>query len=195
MGKGVVSDYHDLSAARARSYVLQNADVIFLCGARLNWILHFGQPPRFRKDVKIIQLDSDPLEMHTNVQSVVPLCGDAKVILTQISDALGPDGSSFTENRADTRDWVSAIKAKSLKNEQASIELAKDLTLPMNYYTSIGIVQDEIARLGDKYIIVGEGSNTMDIGRTILQNNQPLQRLDAATFGTMGVGFAFAIAA
>ncbi len=35
----------------------------------------------------------------------------------------------------------------------------------------------------------------MDIGRTILQNNRPLQRLDAGTFGTMGVGFAFAIAA
>ena len=54
MGKGVISDYDELSAARARSYALQNADVIFLCGARLNWILHFGQSPRFRKDVKII---------------------------------------------------------------------------------------------------------------------------------------------
>lgn len=42
MGKGVVSDFHDLSAARARSLVLQNADVVFLAGARLNWILHFG---------------------------------------------------------------------------------------------------------------------------------------------------------
>ena len=54
MGKGVISDYSEFSAARARSYVLQNADVIFLCGARLNWILHFGLPPRFRPDVKII---------------------------------------------------------------------------------------------------------------------------------------------
>jgi len=87
MGKGVISDYSDLSAARARSFVLQNADVIFLCGARLNWILHFGLPPRFRKDVKIIQLDNDALEMHTNVQSVVPLCGDAKTILTQMNEA------------------------------------------------------------------------------------------------------------
>jgi len=67
MGKGVISDYHELAAARARSHVLQNADVIFLCGARLNWILHFGLAPRFRADVKIIQLDMDPLEMNTNV--------------------------------------------------------------------------------------------------------------------------------
>ena len=85
MGKGVISDYHNLSAARARSEVLGGADVIFLCGARLNWILHFGLAPRFRKDVKIIQLDNDPHEMHTNVKSLIPLCGDAKVILGQLN--------------------------------------------------------------------------------------------------------------
>jgi 2-hydroxyacyl-CoA lyase 1 len=46
-----------------------------------------------------------------------------------------------------------------------------------------------------EYIIVSEGSNTMDIGRTILTNDSARQRLDAGTFGTMGVGFGFAIAA
>lgn len=37
---------------------LLNADVILLLGARLNWILHFGKPPRFKKDVKIIQVET-----------------------------------------------------------------------------------------------------------------------------------------
>ena len=110
MGKGVISDYHELSSARARSYVLQNADVIFLCGARLNWILHFGLKPRFRDDVKIIQLDSDPLEMNTNVTSSVPLCGDAKTILTQLNQALKTGGAAFQEGRADTSAWLSSIK-------------------------------------------------------------------------------------
>ena len=44
-------------------------------------------------------------------------------------------------------------------------------------------------------MIISEGANTMDIGRTILRNNLPKHRLDAATFGTMGIGSAFAIAA
>lgn len=35
----------------------------------------------------------------------------------------------------------------------------------------------------------------MDIGRTVLQNDHPRHRLDAGTFGTMGVGLGFAIAA
>ena len=63
----------------------------------------------------------------------------------------------------------------------------------MNYYTSQGIVQNEIAKLGTDYFIIAEGSNSMDIGRTILMNNQPRQRLDAGTFGTMGMAFGFAI--
>lgn len=88
MGKGVIPDDSELSTSPARTFVLQNADVIFLCGARLNWILHFGMSPRFRPDVKIIQLESDPHEMHTNVQSVIPLCGDAKTILSQLNDEI-----------------------------------------------------------------------------------------------------------
>ena len=44
-------------------------------------------------------------------------------------------------------------------------------------------------------IIVSEGSNTMDIGRTILMNELPKHRLDAGTYATMGVGFAFSLAA
>ena len=56
MGKGVVADTSYLSVASARTAALQRSDVILLLGARLNWILHFGRPPRFNKDVFIIQV-------------------------------------------------------------------------------------------------------------------------------------------
>lgn len=42
MGKGILKDSDIHSVASTRTFVLRNADVIFLCGARLNWILHFG---------------------------------------------------------------------------------------------------------------------------------------------------------
>ena len=35
----------------------------------------------------------------------------------------------------------------------------------------------------------------MDIGRTIINHDNPRLRLDAGTFGTMGVGIPFALAA
>ena len=70
-----------------------------------------------------------------------------------------------------------------------------DKSIPMNYYSPLKIIEDGIQAMKHDYIIVSEGSNTMDIGRTILLNSKPKQRLDAGTFGTMGVGFGFAIAA
>lgn len=56
MGKGVVDDSGIHSVGPARSLALQKADVILVLGARLNWILHFGRPPRFDPNVKIIQV-------------------------------------------------------------------------------------------------------------------------------------------
>ena len=44
-------------------------------------------------------------------------------------------------------------------------------------------------------IIIGEGANTMDIGRTQMPNRFARHRLDAGTYGTMGVGLGFAVAA
>jgi len=81
MGKGVIKDKDELVVNSARTQALLNADVILLCGARLNWILHFGIQPRFKKGVKIIQMDSDPLEAHNNVRSEIVLLGDAKAVL------------------------------------------------------------------------------------------------------------------
>ena len=65
----------------------------------------------------------------------------------------------------------------------------------MNYYSSLKIIEDSIHSINKDFILVSEGSNTMDIGRAVLTNTDTKQRLDAATFGTMGVGFACAISA
>src|SRR6266849_1060554 len=88
MGKGVMPDDHPLSVAAARTLALQNADVVFLMGARFNWIFHFGQPPRYAKDVKVIQLDIAPEEIGHNKATEVALIGDGKAIVGQLNKAL-----------------------------------------------------------------------------------------------------------
>ena len=56
MGKGVIPDDHPQCVAPGRSTALGGADVVLLVGARLNWILHYGQPPRYREDCKFIKV-------------------------------------------------------------------------------------------------------------------------------------------
>ena len=112
-GKGVLPDDHPLSAGAARTLALSQADVVFLMGARFNWILHFGLPPRYNKDVRVIQLDIEPESMHQNKPAEVALVGDGKAIVAQLNPAMAgrqwfyPEGAAVARrsprNRPRTR--------------------------------------------------------------------------------------------
>jgi 2-hydroxyacyl-CoA lyase 1 len=188
MGKGVMPDAHPLSVGAARSHALQNADVVFLMGARLNWIMHFGLPPRFSKDVKVIQLDIAPEQMSQNVQSSVSLLGDGKAIVQQLNQSLEKREWVYPKDAP----WHGAIADKAKANAaQIAPQLADDAA-PANYYRAL---KDVAAWIPDNAVIIGEGASTMDIGRTQLFNSKPRHRLDAGSYGTMGIGMGFVIAA
>ncbi|XP_052246724.1 2-hydroxyacyl-CoA lyase 1-like [Dreissena polymorpha] len=190
MGKGTLPDDHTLCVAGARSTALQEADVILLLGARLNWILHFGAPPRFRADVKFIQIDISPEEIGNNVHPAVGLCGDLKSVLAQMNSELGQRRPAFVLNSQS--DWWKVLHEKVAKNRASVDQNSADKALPLNYYAAF----DEVNKIIPKdAIVVSEGANTMDISRTCIPNILPRHRLDAGTFGTMGVGVGFAIAA
>ncbi|XP_045478553.1 2-hydroxyacyl-CoA lyase 1 [Harmonia axyridis] len=188
MGKGVVSDRSPKCVAPARSLALQEADVILLLGARLNWILHFGRPPRFSPDVKVIQIDINAEEMNNSIKSAVGIQSDIKPAVSQLCAKLKSRNFVFS----DTNQWWKKLKAKCEGNKKGVEAMSKDTTTPLNYYTVFHHVQEILPK---NCIIVSEGANTMDIGRTMLLNDLPRHRLDAGTFGTMGVGLGFAIAA
>jgi 2-hydroxyacyl-CoA lyase 1 len=188
MGKGVMPDDHALSVGAARTHALKDADVIFLMGARLNWIMHFGLPPRFSKDVRIIQLDTSAEEIGNNVPAEVALVGDGKAIVSQLNRAL-EDRQWFYP--AET-DWRSALAGKAADNQASVQPMIDDDSQPMNYYRAFKDIREW---LPENAIIVSEGANTMDIGRTQMPNSIARSRLDAGSYGTMGVGMGFAIAA
>ncbi len=188
MGKGVVPDEHPLSVGAARTLALQQADVVFLMGARFNWIMHFGMSPRFSKDIRVIQLDAAAEEIGTNVPTEVALVGDGKAVIGQLNRAL--------DNRqwfypAET-EWRTAIAEKASANQEMVQPMADDDSAPTNYYRAFKDIREW---LPENAMIISEGANTMDIGRTQMPNNLPRSRLDAGSYGTMGVGMGFAVAA
>jgi 2-hydroxyacyl-CoA lyase 1 len=188
MGKGVMPDSHPLSVGAARSHALQNADVVVLMGARLNWIMHFGLPPRFNKNVRIIQLDIAAESIGQNAPTEVALVGDGKAIVAQLNDALAKREWVFPKDSP----WHTAIADKAAANAaQIAPQLADDQA-PANYYRAL---KDVAAWAPDDAIIIGEGASTMDIGRTQLFNSRPRHRLDAGSYGTMGIGMGFVVAA
>ena len=188
MGKGVMPDEHPLAASAARTLALQQADVIFLMGARFNWIFHFGLPPRFAPDVKVIQLDIAPEEIGHNKPAEVALLGDGKSIMGQMNQAL--EGRQWFYP-ADTP-WRTAINEKTESNRNTLQAQLNDDQAPANYYRAL---RDIAAWMPENAILSAEGAGTMDIGLTMLPVSNARSCLTAGTYGTMGVGLGHAIAA
>lgn len=177
MGKGVVDDEDPNNMIAARSQALLGADVVLLIGGRLNWILHFGTEPRYMKGMKLIQLDVAPEEMGNNVNPVAQILGDLRLTVTQLTNALS--GFVYDNNSQ----WWKTLRAKSAANAKVSAELMNDEQLPMTYYRAFKEIK---ALMPAKSFFISEGSNTMDIARTIFDQKEPRTRLDAGSYGTMG---------
>jgi len=187
-GKGVVPDDHPLSVAAARALALQNADVVFLMGARFNWIFHSGKAPRYAKDMKVIQLDIAPEEIGHNKATEVALVGDGKAIVGQLNKALA--GRQWFHPK-DTP-WRQMITKKAEENAAQIRPQIHDDEAPANYFRAL---RDVAAWMPKNAILSAEGAGTMDIGLTQLNVANARSCLNAGTYGTMGVGLGQAIAA
>ncbi len=195
MAKGLLPDTHPQSAAAARSYVLPEADVVVLIGARLNWLLSQGKGKTWGGKhakawggQKFIQIDISPTEMDSNVFIEAPLVGD---IGSCVSALLAGIGAGWAKPSAE---WLDAIADKKNKNLAKMAEtLAKDPT-PMNFHSALNVVRD-IVKANPAAMLVNEGANALDFTRSIVDMYQPRKRLDVGTWGIMGIGMGFAVAA
>ena len=195
MGKGVLPDSHPLNAAAARSAALQRADVVLVLGARLNWILHFGEAPKWNPRARFIQVDISPDEIGRNAGDAdLGLVGDVAVVAQQLVEAL----QGWRWN-ASVSDYAARLETAKRKNEGVAANKARDDRIPMTYARTFDVIRSTLHRLCDPadggVVYVSEGANTMDISRSVFPVEHPRLRLDAGTHATMGVGLGYAIAA
>ncbi|QGG08244.1 oxalyl-CoA decarboxylase [Enterobacter cancerogenus] len=187
MAKGLLEDTHPLSAAAARSFALENADVVMLVGARLNWLLGHGKKG-WSEDVQFIQLDIEPQEIDSNRKIAAPVVGD-------ISSGMEKMVSVLTQNPFSVplawRDILNVHKQVNTDKMQAKVNT---VTAPLNYFNALGTIRDVLADYPDIYL-VNEGANTLDNARNIIEMYKPRRRLDCGTWGVMGIGMGYAIGA
>jgi oxalyl-CoA decarboxylase len=190
MAKGLLPDTHPQSAGAARSLVLKDADVVLLVGARLNWLLSHGKGKTWGApgSKKFIQIDIEPKEMDSNVEIVAPLVGDIGSCITALLD--GMDGKWPTP----PAEWTDTIKARKEANLAKMAPKLMSNASPMNFHGALGALRTVIKERPDA-ILVNEGANTLDLARGIIDMYQPRKRLDVGTWGIMGIGMGFAVAA
>ncbi|WP_083406438.1 oxalyl-CoA decarboxylase [Mycolicibacterium rutilum] len=188
MAKGLLPDDHPSSVAAARSLALAKADVVLLIGARLNWLLAQGEAPHWSPAAQFIQVDIDPGEFDSNHPIAVPLAGDIGSVIGDLNAGLERHPVSCPQL------WQIELGEKRRTNDaKMATRLAQD-PHPMGFYNALRAVRDVLADRPDVYV-VNEGANTLDIGRNVLGMSVPRHRLDCGTWGVMGIGLGYAIAA
>ncbi len=188
MAKGLLPDTHAQSASACRSFVLAEADVVMLIGARLNWLLSHGKGKTWGGPKQFIQIDISPTEIDSNVAIAAPLIGD---IGSCVSALLAGIGSGFAKPDAA---WTGAIAERREKNMAKMAATLEKNPSPMNYHSALRAIRDVLKTHPD-INVVNEGANALDFTRSIVDMYQPRKRFDAGTWGIMGIGMGYSIGA
>jgi oxalyl-CoA decarboxylase len=188
MAKGLLPDTHAQSASAARSFVLAEADVVMLIGARLNWLLAHGKGKTWGGPKQFIQIDIAATEMDSNVAIAAPLVGDIGSCVAALDAHMK---SGFPKPNGE---WIQAIQERKDKNlAKMAASLEKNPT-PMNFHSALRVIRDTIKKYPD-INVVNEGANTLDFARSIVDMYKPRKRFDSGTWGIMGIGMGYAIGA
>ena len=93
-GKGAFPETHRLClgmfgmhGGRYANYTVQHSDLIIALGARFDDRVT-GKLSTFAPEAKVVHLDIDPAEISKNVTATVPLVGDLKAMMPQLTEAV-----------------------------------------------------------------------------------------------------------
>jgi oxalyl-CoA decarboxylase len=186
MAKGLLPDDHPQSVAAARSLALRRADVVLLVGARLNWLLGHGEAPQWNPEATFIQVDIEPTELDSNQPIAAPLVGDIGSVMTALVEQ--------TERFTVAEPWRQELAARTARNAAEMAERLAADPHPMRFYGALRAIRDIVRERPDLYL-VNEGANALDFARNVIDMSVPRHRLDSGTWGVMGIGLGYAIAA
>ena len=188
MAKGVIPDDDPHCTASCRGLALRTADVVLVVGARLNWMLNFGEGKEWNPDVKFIQIDIDPAEIENARPIACPVVGDIKSAMTMLNEGL-----EKTPFKASS-EWLGMLQADAQKNDEKFAARINSGKVPMGHYDALGAIKKVYDQHKD-LILTNEGANTLDDCRNIIDIYQPRHRLDCGTWGVMGCAVGYSIGA
>jgi len=187
MAKGLLPDNHPLSAISCRTEIMEQADVVVLVGARLNWLLSRGHG-KWNPDGKFVQLDIEPTEIDCNRPIAAPVVGDLDSSVTALTAAL--DGAKLSMDPA----WVTGLRTATVAKNAKFGARFDVTTVPMTHFSALGAVRKVFADNPD-VILVNEGANTLDDTRGAIDMMLPRHRIDCATWAIMGMGMGSCVGA
>jgi acetolactate synthase-1/2/3 large subunit len=182
MGRGSISQEHELFFNRSRRNALSKADAVVVIGTPMDFRLAYGK--RFSPEATIIQVDNDPIELGRNRDINIPIESDTKAFLQAITAELKGDKYNHKPWLEELRDGENKTRAQ-MEEWMAS---DREPIHPLRLCAEIANFVDE------NTIVVGDGGDIVSNASKVLPVNLPGQWFDPGPFGTLGVGTGFCMA-
>ncbi len=184
--RGLVPDQHPASVGAMRGTAMSEADVVVTVGRRLDFQLAYGSPAIFGA-ARFVRIADAPSELRDNRRGVVELLADPALALAALSKAAGNRPS------AADRDWSRGLRsqheARVAKMRRAMASERDDGAGRMHPNRLLAALQE---RVKDDTILLTDGGDFLSFCRTGLAARTVL---DPGSFGCIGVGVPYGIAA
>nr|WP_225751707.1 acetolactate synthase large subunit [Pseudoclavibacter sp. Marseille-Q3772] len=182
MARGVFPDSHPQMLGMPGMHgtvpavlALQEADLLFTVGARFDDRVT-GKADLFAPDARVVHIDIDPAEISKIRHADVPIVGDAKVVLTDIIDAL----READEPKPEIDQWWQRLNKLRETFPRGYTQTDDGLLAPQYIIERLGALAPE-----DAVFATGVGQHQMWSAQ-FLPLNQPNSFLTSGGAGTMG---------
>jgi acetolactate synthase-1/2/3 large subunit len=186
-GRGVIAEDHRLCFLNARSTAFAEADCVMVVGTRLNYVIDFARPPRFRPDARLVQLDIEPTEIGKTRRVDAGLVGDARTVLAQLVEA---GEGRMRPDRYDR--WVARLREVNDQKQADAEQRLSTSQVPIHPLRLCKEVRDVMER--DAVLSV-DGQEILNYGRQAIPVYASGHSLNSGPLGTMGVGLPFGLGA
>jgi acetolactate synthase-1/2/3 large subunit len=185
--RGLIPEDHEFALLEARSSAFREADLVIVAGAPLNYATSRIQPPRFKPDVKVVQIDNSASELGSSRHIDVPLLGDVRSVISQLHDAYLSTGKNPRHE-----DWTNRLKSVTEEKRSRAEQADFDASSAMHPIELCRVVRDFLDR---DAILCVDGQEILTYARQTIPTFYPGHRLNSGTLGTMGVGLPFGVGA
>ncbi|MBI4532254.1 MAG: thiamine pyrophosphate-binding protein, partial [Candidatus Latescibacteria bacterium] len=175
-----------IGAATGGPRLLADADVVLLAGAACDYRVGYLQPPVIREDARIIRIDRDPGRVEQGVGAHLPILGDPRSVLRQLTDACARQGA-----RAHTA-WLHEAQACRKAFRERCLD-ARNRAAPGLH--ALDIIRAVQSVMTDDTVVIIDGGNIGQWVHQILCDRYPGQWLTCGAGGVVGNGLPAAMAA
>ncbi|MEZ0494338.1 acetolactate synthase large subunit [Kineococcus sp. TBRC 1896] len=183
MARGALPDSHPnhlgmpgMHGTVAAVTALQKADLLITLGARFDDRVT-GELSSFAPEAKVVHADIDPAEIGKNRAVDVPIVGDAKLVIAELTAAVAAE---FDKGRADLSAWQDLTQSWKATFPLGYAESEDGTLAPQHVIERIGAIAGP-----DAVYVAGVGQHQMWSAQFVRYEN-PRTWINSGGLGTMG---------